>query len=301
MKSSGGEVSGAAARMTPQKFRNIVWKHYAEHGRHALPWRKSHDPYKVLVSEMMLQQTQVERVIPYFTAWMKTYSTVKRLAAAPLADVLRHWQGLGYNRRAKMLHEAAKAVVREHGGRMPKSIEGLQSLPGVGPYTARAVAAFAYDQDVVFIETNLRTAVIHHFFADRSGIPDAEVLAVLEKAKPRWPSGREEGGKHGPREWYSALMDYGAYLKRSGVRVNAKSKGYAKQSAFEGSGRQARGAILRALAAGPSGKATLLKLLPSERKPQLEAQLAKLLQEGMIERKGSSYGLPGYMIESFER
>jgi A/G-specific adenine glycosylase len=272
--------------MTPQKFRTIVWKHYAEHGRHALPWRKSHDPYRVLVSEMMLQQTQVERVIPYFTAWMKTYPTLKRLAAAPLADVLRRWQGLGYNRRAKMLHDAAKAVVAQHGGKMPRAVAELEALPGIGPYTARAVAAFAYDEDVTFVETNLRTAVIHHFFADRSGIPDADILAVLEKAKPRWTPTR------GPREWYAALMDYGAYLKRSGVRVNAKSKGYAKQSAFEGSGRQVRGAILRALATGPASKAKLLKLFPNERHAQLESQLARLLAEGMAEKVRSSYRLP---------
>lgn len=273
--------------MTPQKFRNIVWKYYAEHGRHTLPWRKTHDPYKILVSETMLQQTQVERVIPYFKAWVKKYPNLNALAAAPLADVLRQWQGLGYNRRAKMLHEAAKAVVRDHSGRMPKTIEELEELPGVGPYTARAVAAFAYNQDVVFIETNLRTAIIHHFFSDRSGIPDNEVLAILEKVKPRWTP------EQGPREWYSALMDYGSHLKRSGVRINAKSKGYAKQGAFEGSGRQARGVILRKLAAGPEGKMKLMKLLPPERKEQLEEQLQKLIHEGMIERNRNEYQLPG--------
>jgi len=273
--------------LTPQRFRNIVWKYYAEQGRHALPWRKTHDPYKVLVSEIMLQQTQVERVTPYFTAWVKAYPNVSALAAAPLADVLRHWQGLGYNRRAKMLHEAAKTVAREQSGRMPKTVEGLQALPGVGPYTARAVAAFAYNQDVTFIETNLRTAIIHHFFADTSGIPDSEVLKMLEKVKPRFTHER------GPREWYAALMDYGAFLKRSGVRVNAKSKGYTKQSAFEGSGRQARGAILRALSErGTAGKATLMRLLSLERRTQLETQLTKLVQEGMIEKKGTIYRLP---------
>ena len=271
---------------TIPQFRKIVLTHYRTNGRHSLPWRKSPAAYKVLVSEIMLQQTQVERVIPYFTGWMKAYPNVGALAAAPLADVLRHWQGLGYNRRAKMLHEAAKAIVHEYDGKVPKTVAELEGLPGVGPYTARAVAAFAYDQDVVFVETNLRTAVLHHFFAGRSGVPDSDILAVLEKAKPRWT--REQG----PREWYAALMDYGAFLKRSGVRTNAKSKGYAKQSAFEGSGRQARGAILRALASGPAGKAKLMKLLPPERKTQMEEQLAKLVQEGMIERKGSSYRLP---------
>lgn len=268
--------------MTTQKFRNIVWKYYAEHGRHELPWRKSHDPYRVLVSEVMLQQTQVERVIPYFKAWMKKYPNVRSLAKAPLADVLRQWQGLGYNRRAKFLHGAAREIVEKYKGRVPDDAAILESIWGIGPYTARAVMAFAFNQDAVFIETNIRTAVIHHFFADKGAVTDAEVREVLEKVLPR---GRA-------REWYSSLMDYGAYLKHSGVRLNAKSKGYAKQSAFEGSARQARGAILRRLAAGPEGKMKLLKLLPPERKAQLAEQLQKLVEEGLVERNRSVYRLP---------
>ncbi len=127
--------------MTPQKFRNIVWKHYREHGRHDLPWRKTTDPYRILVSEVMLQQTQVERVVPYYRNFLRKFPRVGRLAEAPLSEVLVAWQGLGYNRRAKMLHQAAKAVVQEHGGRFPESLEELEKHPGIGPYTARAVAA----------------------------------------------------------------------------------------------------------------------------------------------------------------
>lgn len=268
--------------MTPQRFRNIVWNYYAEHGRHSLPWRKSHDPYKVLVSELMLQQTQVERVTPYFRAWMKKYPNIRALAAAPLADVLRQWQGLGYNRRAKFLHGAAKEIVEKYKGKVPEDAAILESIWGIGAYTAHAVMAFAFNHDAVFIETNIRTVVIHHFFADRSDVTDEEIAQVLKKVLPR---GRA-------REWYSALMDYGAHLKRSGVRLNAKNKGYAKQSAFEGSARQARGAILRRLAAEPAAKGKLLKLLPSERKAQLEEQLQKLVREGLIARKGSVYQLP---------
>ncbi len=165
---------------------------------------------------------------------------------------------------------------------MPEDAAILESIWGIGPYTARAVMAFAFNHDAVFIETNIRTAVIHHFFADEDGVPDEEVAQVLKKALPR---GRA-------REWYSALMDYGAFLKRSGVRINAKSRGYAKQAAFKGSGREARGAILRALAGGPARKAKLMKLLPSERKAQLEEQLQKLVQEGMAKRTGEQYCLP---------
>jgi len=272
--------------MTISTIRKTVWKYYREHGRHTLPWRKTHDPYKVLVSEVMLQQTQVDRVVPYFKAWMKEYPTVSALAAAPLARVLASWQGLGYNRRAKMLHEAAKAVMREHGGKMPKSVEGLESLPGVGPYTARAVAAFAYNQDVIFVETNIRTVIIHHAFGDRSGISDAEITAVLEKLLPQ---AKKEGSV---REWYAALMDYGAHLKRSGVKLNARSKGYTKQPKFEGSSRQVRGAILKELVNGPATQAKLEKLFDGERKKDIQVQLKRLLSEGLVEKGGRSYRLP---------
>ena len=150
--------------MTPKKFKDTVWKYYREHGRSDLPWRKTTDPYRILVSEVMLQQTQVERVIPYYTRFLKKFPTVRALAKAPLSQVLIAWQGLGYNRRAKMLHEAAKEVVRGHGGLFPRTALELEKLPGVGPYTAHAVAAFAYNEDGICIETNIRTAVTHHFF-----------------------------------------------------------------------------------------------------------------------------------------
>lgn len=268
--------------MTPQKFRNIVWKHYREHGRHTLPWRATQNPYRILVSEIMLQQTQVDRVIPYYKEWMKNYPTADALAKAPLSDVLKRWQGLGYNRRAKMLHEAAKVVSQKHAGRMPKTVEELEQLPGVGSYTARAVTAFAYNQDVVFVETNLRTAVIHAFFPNKETVSDTEVSDVLAKALP----------KGNAREWYAALMDYGAYLKRSGVRVNNKSKGYVKQKSFKGSGREVRGAILRTLSKEPTSKAKLVALFSNDRREQLEVSITQLLKEGLVEKKGVLYRLP---------
>ncbi|MES2668232.1 MAG: A/G-specific adenine glycosylase [Patescibacteria group bacterium] len=268
--------------MTPARFRKLVLAHYEAHGRHDLPWRKTTDAYRILVSEVMLQQTQVERVIPFYRVFLKSFPTAKALARAPLGDVLLHWQGLGYNRRAKMLHEAAKAVVREHGGKMPSGIETLETLPGVGHYTARAVAAFAGNKDVVFVETNLRTAVIHHFYPDQEKVDDKEVISILEKSLP----------KGNARQWYSALMDYGASLKRAGIRVNAKSAGYKKQSAFAGSGREARGGILKALAKGPQSAAYLIGILGPDRSEQVSAQLGKLLAEGLIEKKRSAYQLP---------
>ena len=269
--------------MTPSTFRALVWKHYRTHGRHDLPWRKTTDAYRILVSEVMLQQTQVERVIPYYKNFLKEFPTVAALAKAPLSSVLRQWQGLGYNRRAKMLHEAAKVVVREHKGRMPKDAVVLETLPGVGPYTARALAAFSANADSIFIETNIRTAVTHHFFPKKKTISDKEVLEVLTRAYPK--------GK--AREWYAALMDYGSHLKRSGVRINARAKGYAKQSKFEGSERQARGAVLRALLSGTQTKKALTGLLGTERRPQMESALVKLVQEGLVVRTGTRFSLPG--------
>ncbi len=263
--------------MTIQAFRKKVFAHYASHGRHTLPWRKTHDPYKILVSEVMLQQTQVERVIPFYIAWMKAFPTAKALADAPLSKVLRIWQGLGYNRRAKNLHNAAKALTKFRA--FP---EDPTVLPGVGPYTAGAINAFVHNKDAVFIETNIRTVFTHHFFPRKKKVPDSALIPLLEKALPK---GRA-------REWYSALMDYGSFLKRSGVRINTRSTSYTKQKTFKGSAREARGAVLKALMSGPQSKTHLMKLLGGTRTAQLTTQLAALLKEGMIEEKRGNYSLP---------
>ena len=270
--------------MNVSTFQKMVLEFYREHGRHDLPWRKTKDPYKILVSEVMLQQTQVDRVRPFYTDFLTKFPTVYILAEAPLSEVLISWQGLGYNRRAKMLHEAAQEVVNTHKGKFPKSVEGLEGLRGVGPYTARAIAAFAYNEDVVLIETNLRTVITHHFFNDQKQVDDKEVLKFLQKAFP------EDEGKS--REWHAALMDYGAHLKRSGVRINAKNKTYIKQAKFDGSRRQARGAIIKALMAGPRKADFLTDLLGFDRRDQVQSQLASLTKEGLIELHKGKFQLP---------
>ena len=267
--------------MTPKICRDLVWKYWESEGRHALPWRQTTDPYQILVSEAMLQQTQVERVIPLYHAFLDSFPTVQALSKAPLSKVLIKWQGLGYNRRAQRLHEAAKVVTAEHQGVFPETAEALQKLPGVGPYTASAVAAFAYNKDTILIETNIRTAVTHHFFSKEQAVSDFEVREVLEKI---YPEGRA-------REWYAALMDYGAHLKRSGVRINTKSKSYSKQSTFKGSSREVRGAIIRALSTGPQTKRQLNKLFSSERHTQLEEQLHNLIREKLILKQGLHFTL----------
>lgn len=254
--------------MTVAQFRKLIWAHYKNHGRHNLPWRQTHDVYKILVSEVMLQQTQVDRVIPFYKNFIKRFPTAKKLAEAPLAEVLKSWQGLGYNRRAKQLRIAAQALATKK----PHIVSELETLPGVGSYTARAVAAFAYKQDVVVIETNIRTAVIHHFFPKKKKVSDKKIEKILIEALPI--------GK--AREWYSALMDYGAHLKRSGISHNVKSKGYAKQSKFAGSLREARGAILREYMKGVISHAKLINLLGPSRKVQMKKALGALIKEGLI-------------------
>ncbi|MDE2173013.1 MAG: A/G-specific adenine glycosylase [Patescibacteria group bacterium] len=225
----------------------------------------------------MLQQTQVERVLPFYARFMKRFPHAKTLSLAPLSEVLKVWQGLGYNRRAKMLHAAAKklAVTKLD------SITELEKLPGVGRYTARAIAAFAFNKDAIVVETNIRTAIVHHFFPKRRKVSDAEIERVLEKTLPR---GRA-------REWYSALMDYGAYLKRSGVSHNARSEHYARQSKFSGSLREARGAIVRELTQGTVSRARLVMLLGTTRRKQVALALDALCAEGLVRVRRSRYAL----------
>lgn len=275
---ASGEESMAKSRIDLAAFRRVIWSRYRKEGRHDLPWRKTHDPYRILVSEVMLQQTQVERVIPFYTAVIKKFPTASKLAAAPLSSVLTAWQGLGYNRRAKMLWEASK----EMRGKKRFSIEELEALPGVGPYTARAVAAFAYNEDAIFVETNIRTVVIHHFFPKKKIVHDRDIEKILAAALP--------AGK--AREWYSALMDYGSHLKRSGISHNAKSRAYIRQSAFKGSMREARGVIVRSLTKGPATAASLMRLLGPGRKTQMRQALRTLRSEGLLELRAGRFSLP---------
>lgn len=225
-------------------FRSVVWEYWKRNGRHDLPWRKTKDPYRILVSEVMLQQTQVPRVIGKYKEFLKRFPTVRALSKAPLADVLGVWSGLGYNRRGKYLHDAAKEIVRDYKCPYLTDAVALDKYKGIGPYTAAAVRVFAYNEPEILIETNIRAAFIHHFFADVPCVSDREVKEHAMKAA--------EG--QDPRKWHWALMDYGAYLKRSGVRNNSRSAHYVKQSKFEGSLRQVRGQVLRDLMNGRKGK-----------------------------------------------
>ncbi len=261
-------------------FKKTVEAFYATHGRHNLPWRKTHDPYRILVSEVMLQQTQVKRVLSFYTEFMKCFPTVQALAKSSLGDILRAWQGLGYNRRAKMLHETARAVLFQHGGKVPRGYDELRTLPGVGEYTAKAVRVFAWNEPEELIETNIRTAFLHHFFPRKRGITDRQLLQLTAVALDT----------KNPRRWYSALMDYGAHLKTILPNPSRRSATHARQKPFKGSDREIRGAILRAVSQKPQPAKGLFQL-PFAR-TRIEAQTKKLLRENLLEKRQSGYSLP---------
>lgn len=218
----------------------------------------------------MLQQTQVARVIPKFNEFLINFPDLATLAAAPLSDVLKAWSGLGYNRRAKFLWQAASYVQTELQGVFPSTQPELIKLPGVGKNTAGAILAYAFNEPVVFVETNIRTVYIHHFFQDQTDVPDAAIQDLVAATLDR---------EH-PREFYWALMDYGSNLKQTVGNLSRHSKGYAKQSAFEGSRRQVRGQILRALADGPKNQQQLSTIVADDRLPEV---LQDLLGEQLIQ------------------
>lgn len=278
---SGFETGNNGNRLDVERFQSIILGYFRRHGRD-FPWRETADPYAILVSEVMLQQTQTSRVVPKYEEFLEAFPTVTDLAAASLADVLRHWQGLGYNRRAKYLKACAEAVAGEHDGEFPRSRDALMKLPGIGVYTSGAMCAFAFRQPVVFIDTNIRRVYLHFCFAETDGVHDREILPVLEETLFR-PD---------PRTWYHALMDYGAMLGRSFPNANRRSVHYTRQSAFENSNRQIRGRILTALAGGPSPYQSLVEDLPFDRERVSDA-LDGLEAEGMIVRDASSVSLPG--------
>jgi A/G-specific adenine glycosylase len=257
---------------TVEAFRERVYAHYREHGRHDLPWRQTRDPYAVLVSEVMLQQTQVARVVPYYEEWLDRFPTPDALAAAPLEAVLRTWQGLGYNRRAVALVRAAEVIVSVHGGCVPSQREDLLALPGVGPATAAGVRAFAFGEPDLYLETNVRTVYLHEFFADAEAVPDSALLPMLEATLD-----------HGdPRTWYWALLDYGSHLKRTHPNPSRRSRHHARQSPFEGSHRQLRARLLRAVMELPEGTLDELAGGLGEDPVRAGEALAQLVDEGFI-------------------
>lgn len=253
--------------MNIDDFRDLLTQKGEELYR-AMPWRDDTRPYFVLVSELMLQQTQVPRVVPKFEAFVAKFPDERVLADASLADVLTAWQGLGYNRRAKFLHEAAKRLVEL--GKFPSEYGELIKLPGVGKNTAGAIMAYGFNQPVAYVETNIRTVYIHHFFNDRFDVDDKEILELVEQTIDT----------ENPRRFYQNIMDYGSWLKANGVRNTSSSRHYKKQSPLKGSVRQVRGQILRALAENDSTEGDLREKLVAD--DRFELALEALLREGLV-------------------
>ena len=235
-----------------EAFAAKVWEQGALH-RRELPWRFIDDAYAVLVSEVMLQQTQVVRVLKYWPAFLGRFPSIDALAAADSAAVLESWQGLGYNRRALALKRTADVCSRERGGELPDTVDELVKLPGIGPATAAGVVAFAYDRPAMYLETNVRSVFIHEFFGETGDpIADKQIIPLVEATC----------STERPREWYYALLDYGAHLKRVTDNPSRKSAHHAKQSAFDGSRRQKRAEVLRAVLDEPGiAEAALLDRL----------------------------------------
>jgi A/G-specific adenine glycosylase len=223
-------------RVSFRRFRSIIFHYYFSH-RREFPWRENITPYRVFISEVMLQQTQTNRVVPKFIDFTTQFPDFQTLAEADFSEVLRVWKGLGYNRRARYLQEAAEMVTDQFGGELPDDPGQLLALPGIGPATAASICTFAFNTPHAFIETNIRTVYIHFFFPNSACVDDRQILPLVKQTIDHEHS----------REWYYALMDYGVMLKKTIGNLNRKSRHYSKQSRFEGSDRQLRGKILQLL------------------------------------------------------
>lgn len=231
----------AAEALTAQKFRRIVLSFYDNSARE-FPWRETRDPYRILVSEVMLQQTQTSRVEERYPEFLRKFPTVRVLARAPQSEVLAMWQGMGYYRRARNLHRAAIVVCEEHGGVVPEDFKSLRRLPGVGDYTAAAVSAFAFNKPVAMIETNIRAVYLYAWYPDMRDVTDKELLSHIERTMDTKRA----------RDWFYALMDFGVALKKARPGIHERSKHHVKQSAFEGSDRQLAARVLKAVLAAKS-------------------------------------------------
>lgn len=252
-------------------FKSAVWRYYRMHKRQ-MPWRNTRDPYKILVSEVMLQQTQVVRVMEKYPPFIKTFPDFHALAFASPRAILAAWQGLGYNRRALLLKKCAEIVVREYEGILPRVSAELEKLPGIGSATAGSVAAFAFNAPAPFIETNIRRVFIHFFFPAAKKVRDEQILELVEKTVDCVKS----------REWYYALMDYGAMLAKTIPNPNKKSASYTRQSRFRGSDRELRGKILKLVLRKKTVTIVGIKNMLREPLGRIKKICVALTQEGFV-------------------
>jgi A/G-specific adenine glycosylase len=266
-----------AFKMDSKKFQKTIWHYYARNKRE-MPWRNTKDPYRILVSEIMLQQTQVDRVRGFYKNFIRRFPDFSSLARARTSEVLRFWQGLGYNRRALALQRSAQMIIKDHSGKLPKSREVLESLPGIGRGTSGSLAAFVFNEPVAFIETNIRRVFIHFFFKGRDSVSDEEILPFVLKTLP----------VENPREWYWALMDYGSMLGAQKMKnPNMRSRHYMRQPRFSGSDREIRGKLLRLLLGEKKlSRAKLFGYFPGS-PDRVERIVKNLITEGFIAIRGN--------------
>jgi A/G-specific adenine glycosylase len=281
-------VVTATVKPSPARFGRKSLRRWYQPRRSAYPWRRTRDPYRVLVSEVMLQQTQASRVVPIYLSFLRRFPTLRSLAGASRRDVVIAWGGLGYNRRAATLSETARAVLRDRGGRVPRDVAMLRRFPGVGPYTAAAVASIAFGVPVPAVDTNARRVVARTFLGVDAD--DATGRAIDELAAA-WVDPEDPGG------WNQALMDLGREVCRPRPRCSAcplrrgcryaqegpksKEKG-TRGDRFEGSSRQARGAVIRALCTEASGSLDGLVRATSLPLGRVASAVAGLAHDGLV-------------------
>ena len=257
-----------------KQFQKLIKDFYKIQGR-VFPWRETRDPYRILVSEIMLQQTQAPRVIEKYNLFIKHFPTIKKLASVRTTTVLQEWQGLGYNRRGLALKKAAEIIIKKHKGQVPKNYTELLLLPGVGPATAGDLLAFAWNQPSIVIETNIRTVFIHFFFPNQTAIPDSKIIPLIEKTLDR----------KNPREWYFALMDYGSFLKKTQPNPSRRSKHYNLQSPFRGSNRELRSKILKYVLSYPKQTKEIMANSLDIDTVTIEKNLTIMIKEGLLIKK----------------
>lgn len=261
-------------------FHNIIYSYFKQYGRE-FPFRKKMNPYNVLISEMMLQQTQTNRVSEKFEEFIQKFPDFATLANAPLNDVLKVWQGLGYNRRAVALKNIAEKVVNEFDGILPADVEILKTFPQIGHNTASSIVAFAFNMPTFFIEVNIRRVYIYFFFSGKSSIEDNSIMPIVRKTLDL----------SNVRKWYYALMDYGVMLKKTHPELNKRSAHYRKQSKFKGSNREIRGKILKLLIANNIlTEPEILNELEINTK-KLKEILTLLIKEGFIKQENQGFSI----------
>lgn len=263
-----------------ERFQHLILSHYEQSAR-PMPWRETQDPYAILVSEFMLQQTQVARVAEKYRIFLDRWPTLGALARAGRDDVVRIWQGLGYNRRAVFLHRTAVEIDAHHGSQVPDDLDALLALPGIGAYTAGAVLAFAFNRPVLVMDTNIKRVYLHFFFRDEVEVPDSRVSRLIGKSVY----------SRNPREWYYALMDYGALLGRLYPNANRRSRSYVKQAPFEGSLRQVRGGLVANLSREGGRVVDELCSATGFGADRVREALASLIADGLVEAEGDRYRL----------